>query len=136
MKRNWKWNFPHTALKRRTLCFSSYKNYKLKVKLRWVGARERKKRTFFVPFVLSEGKFFSRLCFSSMYVVLNTLSEYTYFTYQKNYFIDFCCLFLKSSKAFSVSLRLVLNLLILSQCSLSITTWKQKAEVFWCSQEV
>ena len=30
----------------RTLYFSSYKNRKLKVKLWWVGARERKKRAF------------------------------------------------------------------------------------------
>ena len=46
-----------------------------------------------------------------MYSVLNTLSEYAYFYISKNihfkniYFIHFCCLFLKSSKAFSVSLR-------------------------------
>ena len=37
---------PHTVLERQTLCFSSYKNRKVKVKLRWVGARERKKRAF------------------------------------------------------------------------------------------
>ena len=39
------------------LCFSSYKNRKLKVKLWWVGARERKKRGMFVPFILSKGNF-------------------------------------------------------------------------------
>ena len=44
---------PHAVLERRTLSFSSYKNRKLKVKLWWVGARERKKRAFFVPFTLS-----------------------------------------------------------------------------------
>ena len=37
---------PHTILERQTLCFSSYNNRKVKVKLRWVGARERKKRAF------------------------------------------------------------------------------------------
>ena len=39
------------------MCFSSYKNCKLKVKLWWVGACERKKRAFFVP--LTEGNFFN-----------------------------------------------------------------------------
>ena len=47
-KRNRKWKIPHTGLERRTMCFSSYKNRKLKVKLWWVWARERKKRGFFV----------------------------------------------------------------------------------------
>ena len=67
---------PNTAAERWTLCFSSYKNCKLKLKLRWVGACERKKRAFFVPLIL--------LCFISMYSVLNALSEYTYF-YISNY---------------------------------------------------
>ena len=49
---------PHVVLERRTLCFSSYKNSKLKVKL-WVGARERKKRAFLGSFILSEGHFFN-----------------------------------------------------------------------------
>ena len=43
--------------------------------------------------------------FISMYSVLNTLSEYTYFYIsKKHYFIHFYCFFLKSLKAFSVSL--------------------------------
>ena len=41
--------------------------------------------------------------------VLNTLSEYKYFYIskkkKKKYFKHFCCLFLKLSKAFSVSLK-------------------------------
>ena len=38
--------------------------------------------------------------------VLNTLSEYTYFYMSKNITsYHFCCLFLKASKAFSVSLK-------------------------------
>ena len=57
--KNQKCKIPQTVLERRTLCFSSYKNLKLKVKLRWVGARERKnKMTFFVSFILSEGNIF------------------------------------------------------------------------------
>ena len=78
MKRNRKWKIPHTVLERRTLCFSLYKNCKLKIKLWWVGARERKKRSFFVPFISFEGNFLQDLCFISMYSVLNTHSEYTY----------------------------------------------------------
>ena len=47
-----------------------------------------------------------------MPIVLNILSEYTYFyMIKKHYFLDFCYLFLKSSKALSVSL-------ILEQCLL------------------
>ena len=42
-----------------------------------------------------------------MYSILNKLSEYIYtFTYQKHYFIHFCCLFSKLSKASSASLRI------------------------------
>ena len=40
------------------LGFSSYKNRKLKVKLQWVRARE-KKREHFVSFILSEGNIFN-----------------------------------------------------------------------------
>ena len=57
-KRNQKWKISHTLLKRQTLCFSSYKNLKLKVKLWWVEVRKRKEKAFFVPLILSEGKFF------------------------------------------------------------------------------
>ena len=46
---------PYTVLERRTLCFSSYRNCKLKVKVWWVGARERKKKASLVPFILPEG---------------------------------------------------------------------------------
>ena len=55
---NRKWKISRTGLERLTLYFSSYKNRKLKVKLWWVGARERKKRAFFVRFILSKGIFF------------------------------------------------------------------------------
>ena len=92
-----KWN--------QTLCFSWYKNRKLKVKLWWVEARERKKRTFFCTVYFTQRKFFKDLCPISMYGVLNTTSEYTYFYTSKNITsYTFCWLFLKSSKAFSVSL--------------------------------
>ena len=59
MKRNQKWKNPHTVLDRRTLCFSSYKNRKSNV----IGACERKKRAFFVPFTFSEGHFLKKNMF-------------------------------------------------------------------------
>ena len=70
-------------LERRTLCFSSYKNRKLKVKLWWVGARERKKRAFFVPFILLEGKFLEIYILSQCIVYwihLYTFKIYILFT--------------------------------------------------------
>ena len=67
-KQNRKWKTPHTVLESRTLCFSSYKNQKLKVKLWWVGARKRKKGTFFVPFILSEENVFN-ICLLSQCIV-------------------------------------------------------------------
>ena len=70
---------PTHSFKRRTLCFSSYKNRKLKVKLWWVGARKRKKRAFLYRLFCPK-KFFLHLCFISMCSVLNTLPEYTYFS--------------------------------------------------------
>ena len=68
-------NPTHSFRERGTLCFSTYKNCKLKVKLRWVGARERKKRGHFLYRLFSPKDNF----FISMYSVLNALSEYTYF---------------------------------------------------------
>ena len=68
-KKESKMENPHTVLGWRTLYFSSYKNRKIRVKLWWVGAREKKQRTFSVPFF--------NIC------VLNTLSEYTYFFMSK-----------------------------------------------------
>ena len=64
-----------------------------------------KKRAFFVQLSLSEGNFSYHLSFISMCSVLNTLPEYTYF-YVAKYITSytFHCLFLKSLKAFSVSL--------------------------------
>ena len=39
-KQNPKLKIPHTVLERRTFCFISYENHKIKVKLWWVGACE------------------------------------------------------------------------------------------------
>ena len=48
-RRNQKWKF-HTNLCEES-CFSSCKNHKLKLKLWWVGARERKKSAIFLTFI-------------------------------------------------------------------------------------
>ena len=86
-----KWNRKRTtsknpthSLERQTLCFSSYKNCKLNIKLWWVGARERKKKEFFVPFIFCEGNFFN-ICVLSQYMVcwIYFHNIHTFFTYQK-----------------------------------------------------
>ena len=64
----------------------------------------KEKKTFFVPFILSEGNYF-KICVLSQCIVF----EYTFRIYillhtKKYYFIQFCCLFLNLAKAFSVSL--------------------------------
>ena len=56
-KRNRKWKISHTILERRTLCFSSFENHKLKVKLSGVGARDRKKVHFFKVYFVSRKLF-------------------------------------------------------------------------------
>ena len=103
-KLNWKWKIPHTALERRTLCFILYKNRKLKVKLWWIGARERKKRAFFLPFILSEGNLFNICVLSQCIVYWIHCQSIDTFTYQRTLLRTLFCLFLKSPKAFSVSL--------------------------------
>ena len=48
MNKNRKWKIPHSLLERRTLCFRSYTNRVLKVRLWRVRARERRKRTLHI----------------------------------------------------------------------------------------
>ena len=78
-KWNRRWKIPHTLLDWWTLCFSSYKNRELKMKLWWVEARERKKGAFFVTFILLWGNFCS-LCVLSQCMVYwrNFQKIYTY----------------------------------------------------------
>ena len=94
MKRNRKWEIPHTVSERRTLRFSSYKNRKIRSKIVMSWSSRKKKRKFFVPFILSEGKFFNILLYKNIYT----------FIYQKALLHTLFCLILKSSKAFSVFL--------------------------------
>ena len=101
---------PHTVLERRTLCFSSYKNRKLKVKLSWVGPREKSKRTSFAPFILSKGNFLTFVFYLDVwYIEYIWLNRYyngiLIFGILKTLLHTHFCLFLKSPKAFSVSLK-------------------------------
>ena len=94
---------PHTVLKRQILCFSSYKNCKLKVKLWWVGARERKKRIFFAWFILSADNFLKICVLRQCTVYWIQFQNIHTFTYQKILLHYIFYLFLRSSEAFSVS---------------------------------
>ena len=59
-------------LERRTLCFSSYKNRKLKVKLMRWSSRKKKEGIFCTVYFVGR-EVFRDLYFISMYSVLNTL---------------------------------------------------------------
>ena len=76
----------------------------LRVKLWRVGPCKRKMRAFCVPFILSEVDFFN-ICILSQYIVY-WIHFHNILLKKRYYFMYFCCLFLKSSKAFSVSLVL------------------------------
>ena len=84
-----KWKLPLTVLERRILCFSSYKNHKLKVKIRWVGPRERKrvhflyllfcpKEIFFNIRVLSKCKVYWTHFQNLHTLILKNITSYTF----------------------------------------------------------
>ena len=99
-------NLTQSFLERYTMWFSSYKNCELKLKLWWVGARERKKRAYFVTVVLSEGNFFNISVLSQFILYWINFQNIYNFTYQKTLFHTLLLLVFKMSKAFSVSLKL------------------------------
>ena len=70
------------------------------------SSRGKKENIFYTVYFIRRKIFkeIEHLCFISMYSVLNILSEYTYFTYQKIILHTLFCLFLKLPKGFSVSL--------------------------------
>ena len=92
------------------LVLSSYKNPKLKVQLWWVGARERKKKDFLYCLFCPKEFFLTFvLIYSISQCIVYWIHEYTFkintlLHIKKHYFIQFCCLFIKSLKAFSVFL--------------------------------
>ena len=79
-KGNQKLKILHKVLERQSLCFSSYKNYKLKVKLWWLEL-VKEKRGHFLYRLFCPKKIFSTLILMYMYWIhfqnINT------FTYQK-----------------------------------------------------
>ena len=93
MKWNQKWKIPHTVLERQTLCSSSYKNCKLKVKLWWVGANERKKMTLFVLFILSERNFFNICVLFQCLLYWIHFRIYTLLCIKRHYFVHFLLVF-------------------------------------------
>ena len=104
-KRNLKWKITHTVLERQTLCFSSYKNHKLKVKLWLNGARKRKKGHFFVPFILPKGYFFN-ICVLSQWIVYWIQFQIIFtFTYQKTLLHTLLLLVFKIIKSFQCILN-------------------------------
>ena len=74
---------PIHSFRKINLCFSSYKNRELKVKLWWIGACERKKSAFFVTFILSEESFFNIRVLSKFIVYWINFENKYIFTYQK-----------------------------------------------------
>ena len=99
-KRSRKWKIQHTVLEKWTLCFSSYKNRKLKVNLWWVGARKRKKRVFFAPFILSEGNFFNICVFAQCILYWIHFQNIHTFTYQKTLLHALLLLVFKTVESF------------------------------------
>ena len=65
------------------MSFISYKNRKLKVKLWWVAACEKRKRAFFVPIILPEGIFFKMCILSQCIVYWIHFQTIHTFAYQK-----------------------------------------------------
>ena len=128
MKQNRKLKIPQTVLERRAMCLSQYMNRKLKVTLWLVRARKKKEGIFCTVYYVQRG-FFKDLCLISMYIVLNTLSEYTYFYISKNITLfTFVALFLKSLKAFSVSLMKLFRAFLW----ISLKLWLHQSQFLKC----
>ena len=111
-----------------TLCFSSCKNRKLKVKLWWVDARERKKRACFVPFILPEGYFFNIYVLSPCIVYWIHFRNIHTFAYQKTLLHTLLLFVFKIVK----SLQCILNVPItqIHILILSVSAWMLFEGVF------
>ena len=107
-KRNRKWKIRHSVLEARTLCFSSYKNSELRVKLRWVGTCEKKESIFSNVYYV--WKTFFNISVLSWCIGHWTNFQNVYVYVSKNIILQtFFYLFLKSSKTFTVSLKNLIN---------------------------
>ena len=74
---------PTHSFKEMNLVLQLISESQLKVKLWWVGARKRKKRTSFVPFILSEENFFNICVLSRCIVYWIYFQNIHTFTHQK-----------------------------------------------------
>ena len=102
----------HTVLERRTFRFSSYKNRKSKLRLWWVGARERKKRASSVPFILSEGDFF--------YMGTLSIKIYILVDIKKHYFMHFLLVF-----------KIVESPQCIFNTQIQLTFWEIHMLIYW-----
>ena len=128
----------HTHNFRDTLCFSSYMNRKLKIKLWWIGAGEKKGDISCAVYFVQRN--FFNICVLSKFIVYWIHFENIHtFTYQKILLriIRVCCLFLKSPKVFSTSLSKGLKVTIeknLGSQNLDFLSFKNLSPVqFWGS---
>ena len=108
-KRNRKWEIPHTILERPTLSFSSCTNCKLKVKLCWVGARERRKRATFVLHTLWEGNYVNIFVSSQCLAYWIHFQNIHTFVYQKALLHILLLLVLKIVESLNCILNIIVN---------------------------
>ena len=81
---------------------------KSKAVMSW--SSRKKKRAFFVPFILSKGNLIKIVFYLNVQCIECTFRIYILLPIKKHSFIHFCRLFLKSSKACSASLMKKLSL--------------------------
>ena len=108
-KRNRKWEIPHTILERPTLSFSSCTNCKLKVKLCWVGARERRKRAIFVLHTLWEGNYVNIFVSSQCLAYWIHFQNIHTFVYQKAFLHILLLLVLRIVESLNCILNIIVN---------------------------
>ena len=96
---NRKLKTPNTVLERRSFCFNSYKNRKLKVKLWWVGARKQKRGYFLYRSFCPKEIFLIFAFYLNVWRIEYTFRIYILLHIQNHYFIHFCCSFLKFAQS-------------------------------------
>ena len=94
----------HTVLERRNLCLSLKKNCKLKVKLRWVGVRERKKGIFCTVYFVQR-QFFKICVLSQCTVYWIHFQNIHTFTFQKVLLHTFLLLVSKKDESLQCILK-------------------------------
>ena len=97
------------SLETQTLCFSSYKNLRLKVKLWWVAAHKRKKEGIFCIVYFVRRSLFNVSILTQCILYWIYVQNIHTFTYQNILLYRLFCLFLKLPKAFSASLSLFVS---------------------------